>query len=43
MKDREGVTKRLKSHVEDKEKLPVLIFPEGKYTFTYDLLYVEKR
>lgn len=29
MKDRLSVTKRLKSHVEDPNKLPILIFPEG--------------
>ncbi|XP_061784677.1 glycerol-3-phosphate acyltransferase 3-like isoform X1 [Nerophis lumbriciformis] len=29
MKDRHLVTKRLKDHVNDKEKLPILIFPEG--------------
>ncbi|CAL8071772.1 unnamed protein product [Orchesella dallaii] len=29
MKDREAVARRLKEHVEDKTKLPILIFPEG--------------
>lgn len=29
MKDRHLVTKRLKDHVNDKTKLPILIFPEG--------------
>uniref|UniRef100_A0A7N6F760 Phospholipid/glycerol acyltransferase domain-containing protein n=1 Tax=Anabas testudineus TaxID=64144 RepID=A0A7N6F760_ANATE len=29
MKDRHLVTKRLKDHVNDKKKLPILIFPEG--------------
>jgi len=29
MKDREAVAKRLKQHVEDCSKLPILIFPEG--------------
>ncbi|XP_043915278.1 glycerol-3-phosphate acyltransferase 3 [Protopterus annectens] len=29
MKDRHLVTKRLKDHVSDKNKLPILIFPEG--------------
>ncbi|XP_017267732.1 glycerol-3-phosphate acyltransferase 3-like [Kryptolebias marmoratus] len=29
MKDRHLVTKRLKDHVSDKTKLPILIFPEG--------------
>lgn len=29
MKDRAIVTQRLKEHVEDPEKLPILIFPEG--------------
>lgn len=29
MKDRHLVTKRLKEHVADKKKLPILIFPEG--------------
>uniref|UniRef100_A0A667ZC67 1-acylglycerol-3-phosphate O-acyltransferase 9, like n=1 Tax=Myripristis murdjan TaxID=586833 RepID=A0A667ZC67_9TELE len=30
MKDRHLVTKRLRDHVNDKTKLPILIFPEGK-------------
>uniref|UniRef100_A0A8C0RHV3 Glycerol-3-phosphate acyltransferase 3 n=1 Tax=Canis lupus familiaris TaxID=9615 RepID=A0A8C0RHV3_CANLF len=29
MKDRHLVTKRLKEHIADKKKLPILIFPEG--------------
>jgi glycerol-3-phosphate O-acyltransferase 3/4 len=29
MKDREAVARRLKEHVEDSTKLPILIFPEG--------------
>jgi len=29
MKDREAVAKRLREHVEDSTKLPILIFPEG--------------
>lgn len=29
IKDRAAVTKRLKEHCEDSEKLPILIFPEG--------------
>lgn len=29
MKDRASVTKRLREHCEDPEKLPILIFPEG--------------
>lgn len=29
MKDRETVAKRLKQHVDDPDKLPILIFPEG--------------
>lgn len=30
MKDWPLVTKRLKEHIADKKKLPILIFPEGK-------------
>jgi len=29
VKDRETVAKRLKQHVDDPDKLPILIFPEG--------------
>ena len=35
-KDRSAVARRLQKHVEDIDKLPILIFPEGKICFCWE-------